>query len=129
MSRAVSCEICFKRAAVRDGVCVVCHGMADAIRVSRTVPHSLCIVQRAYDVRRGTLNAETGEMLMGDPEPTIGPCNVPLFSGDDRKHGVCRSCADGWNVPGNTVTDAGRALLAKTGHSVSITTDTKGARR
>jgi len=77
-------------------------------------------------IRKGALNLATGEMEMGAPESVVRACGAPLFSGDDRKHGVCRSCADGWNVPGNTVTDAGRALLAKAGHNVSLTTDTKG---
>jgi len=31
-----SCEVCFKRAATRDGACEVCHGTADKVRTDAT---------------------------------------------------------------------------------------------
>jgi len=58
--------------------------------------HHSCTVVRRKLVTRGTLNIATGVSEMGDGEWVTEPCNVPLFGDEERKIGVCRSCASGW---------------------------------
>src|SRR5690606_8452208 len=44
----------------------------------------------------------SGEMKdEGRQEWRDEPCGTPLFSGDNRKDGICRSCASGWTHPEN----------------------------
>lgn len=61
-----------------------------------------CTIQRIKVIRHGTLNILTGEMKdTGREETVTEACNTPLFSDDERRIGICRSCRSGWEVKGN----------------------------
>jgi hypothetical protein len=52
---------------------------------------------RVVQVSTGTMDLATGSTNMTGGHTEIGPCNTPLFG----REGHCRSCMDGWQVPGN----------------------------
>jgi len=52
-------------------------------------------------VTHGTLNINTGEHKKTEAVWETKPCGHPLFSPDDRVHGICSSCASGWTHPHN----------------------------
>lgn len=69
--------------------------------MARLRQHSYCTVLRHKTLRHGTINMNTGAFSAGEITQVTEPCNTPLFHEAERASGVCRSCADGWEVPGN----------------------------
>lgn len=75
-----------------------------------------CTIIRTFDREHYTLNVSDGKRTFVKKETVTENCNIPLFSGDFRKVGVCRACADGWETEGNvfaTPTERARAAAAK----------------
>jgi hypothetical protein len=60
-----------------------------------------CTVIRRKLVRTGTLNMITGEHQTTGEEWRTEPCGTPLFTDDERRSDICRSCASGWTHPDN----------------------------
>lgn len=63
-------------------------------------------------IRHSSINIMTGAMGNERTEEVDEPCNTPLFT-NQYERGICNSCAEGWEAPGNYPTPAGRALIAK----------------
>jgi hypothetical protein len=77
------------------------------------VYQSSCHVERTRKVTHYTLNMMTGEQSPPlSEEMRTGPCNTPLFRDDERRCGVCASCAKGWAHPENYATERGKAHIA-----------------
>jgi hypothetical protein len=62
---------------------------------------SSCTILRTFKVTHGTLDLATGKTAKGRSETVTQPCNTPLFGAPETATGVCRSCAEGWEVPDN----------------------------
>ena len=60
-----------------------------------------CTKQRRYLVTHSTLNMTSGESTQGKQEWIEEPCGKPLFGDEERKTGICKSCASGWTHPNN----------------------------
>jgi hypothetical protein len=63
-------------------------------------------------VTRGSLNIATGALTSHETTTETRRCGVPLFS-DQRAHGVCRGCAEGWQVEGNRFATADEIATAE----------------
>ena len=57
-----------------------------------------CTIRRIVVVRHSTIDMQTGKETPGKTQVVTEACGTPLF-GDPT--GVCRSCAEGWQVKGN----------------------------
>lgn len=68
--------------------------------MKRKMSHN-CSVARTWLVTHGTLDLATGQTTEGEKEWRTGPCGSPLFGDTERKTGVCRACARGWEHPNN----------------------------
>jgi hypothetical protein len=72
-----------------------------------------CTIQRRFVRTIGiTLDFETSaeDRTNAKSETVIEACNVPLFGDIERKTGICRTCAKGWQHPHNIfASDAERA--------------------
>lgn len=67
----------------------------------RTLHHS-CQTMRRKLVTKGTLDLGTGTLDMNEQgEWVTEPCNVPLFTQEEKERGTCRSCNEGWTHPNN----------------------------
>ncbi len=64
-----------------------------------------CTKVRRMLVEYGTFNMATGESKKGKKEWVVQACGTPLFSADERKTGICRSCQSGWKHPHNYPAD------------------------
>jgi len=62
----------------------------------------MCPVWRVVEIRKGTLNIDTGEVKMNPSrtETVLQQCCVPLF---DRDAKICSSCASGWETEKNAL--------------------------
>jgi hypothetical protein len=73
-----------------------------------------CTIVRTMMSEHYTLNINNGEKTLIKKSNETRPCGIPLFSGDNRKAGVCSSCAKGWETEGNVfATPAERARATK----------------
>lgn len=70
-----------------------------------------CQVERRYLARRFALDLATGRTVQASAEWRTGACAVPLFSEVERRTGVCRRCAGGFQHPENHTTEAGALFL------------------
>lgn len=52
------------------------------------------------------MNTASGAYTETKAEWVTEPCGIPLFQEQERKTGVCRSCAKGWTHPENYRVDA-----------------------
>ncbi len=73
---------------------------------------SSCTVKRTFVRTSGKMNARTGELKVEKTETVTEECNVPLFGDHERKVGVCRGCAGGWEVQDNRFADEAEKLRA-----------------
>lgn len=69
---------------------------------------SSCAVVRTILVTHGTIRFGTGEYTEHEKRWETKPCGGPLFGDDERRSGVCRSCARGWNHPNDYRADGPR---------------------
>jgi len=78
-------------------------------------PFHSCRVERRVTTTAGRLDLATGETVFDGPETTeVRECGTPLFSDERRASGICRSCAEGWEAPGeNEFTEAGLELVCR----------------
>lgn len=77
--------------------------------------HNNCSIIRDRKTRHGTLDIKTGQTEYGPWKMETGACEAPLFSDREKQTGVCRSCASGYSVKGNSFHDdkeRARALAA-----------------
>jgi len=77
--------------------------------------HNSCTVMRTFRRTHGTLDLVTGKTGKGRSETVTEACNVPLFGPPESKTGICRACAEGWEVPDNRFAnekEKARALAA-----------------
>jgi hypothetical protein len=67
-----------------------------------TTYHS-CIIVRTFERKHGHFNLNDPEepIVYDRTETVTGPCNVPLFSDEERASGICKSCRKGWETEGN----------------------------
>lgn len=72
-----------------------------------------CTILRTFIRKYGTLNMATGASTSERQETVTEPCNLPLFGDVERKRGVCRSCAKGWEVDGNKFANDGERSKAR----------------
>jgi hypothetical protein len=75
-----------------------------------------CTIIRTFNREHYTLDLSTNQRTFIKKETVTEPCNIPLFSGDFRKVGVCRACANGWTTESNvfaTPAEFDRAAAAK----------------
>jgi hypothetical protein len=70
-------------------------------------PHHSCTVVRRVLVSTGHVNLATGKTEMTGEHWETGPCGIPLFSEEESRSGICRSCASGWTHPHNYPLDVG----------------------
>lgn len=63
--------------------------------------HHSCTILRTSEVTHGTLSMNGGGYKKGKTEIVTEPCGTPLFDDVRKASGVCRSCANGWEVEGN----------------------------
>lgn len=75
--------------------------MSEIQKVSTEHHAGLCSVWRVKEVTYQTLDVLTGKVVPKGKETVLERCNIPLFDGTFNKTGVCRSCANGWQVPEN----------------------------
>ncbi|MYM92500.1 hypothetical protein [Duganella vulcania] len=57
---------------------------------------NLCTQMRRKLVQRKILNLGTGVSSDEGQEWRTEPCNVPMFTDEERQRGTCASCASGW---------------------------------
>ncbi len=57
-----------------------------------------CTIKRIVTVQHSTFNLRTGKRTKGKTEVVTQECGTPLFG---EATGICRSCAQGWEVKGN----------------------------
>lgn len=60
-----------------------------------------CSILRTKEVTHGTMSMGSGAYTKGKIDTVTEPCGSPLFDDERQKSGVCRSCADGWEVKDN----------------------------
>lgn len=60
-----------------------------------------CTQMRRMVIRRGTMDLATGTSTLDEGTVETRACGTPLFSDQERKTGICRSCASGWTHPNN----------------------------
>lgn len=68
-----------------------------------------CQVERTKRVRTGSLTAN-GPKFDSEAD-VVEACGTPLFSDDECKRGICKSCLRGWEVEGNRPTEKGRQMI------------------
>lgn len=64
--------------------------------------HHACTILRTCEITHGTMSmAPGGGYKKGKTEIVTEACGSPLFDDVRQASGVCRSCAEGWEVEGN----------------------------
>lgn len=66
-----------------------------------------CKVMRRMRIQHGTVNLITGESEITREEIVERECGSPLWSVEERRRRVCKSCAQLWEVEGSRITPAG----------------------
>ena len=64
-----------------------------------------CTVRRTSKVTHGTVNMVSGKSTKGRTEIVTEACGTPLFGEPENTTGICRACAEGWEVPDNRFAD------------------------
>jgi hypothetical protein len=81
----------------------------------RTMKH-LCEVERVKRITVGRFSDDPRDpkdhFIVDREEVRTEPCGTPLFTDEETKRGICRSCFSGWQVGGNRPTDRGTAMIA-----------------
>ena len=72
-----------------------------------------CQIIRTMKITHGSLSTRTGKIAETGSSVETRPCGGPLFADVRRESGVCRSCADGWEVEGNRFADVGERSKAQ----------------
>lgn len=69
-----------------------------------------CTVKRTMLIRHETWDMKTGKTTPEKnwEEWVTKACGVPLFDAAEKKNGICRHCAAGWNHPENYRADSPR---------------------
>lgn len=66
------------------------------------VPYvTMCRRVRRMFTRHGFFNVNSGGTRWVSEGYEISSCNVPLFNEDERRHGICQGCWEGYRAPGN----------------------------
>jgi len=60
-----------------------------------------CTKLRRMRIRHFELNITTGKSEDAEATWETRPCGVPLFSDEERKLSLCKSCQSGWTHPEN----------------------------
>lgn len=69
--------------------------------MAKTTEFNSCTILRTFKRTEYTINVSTGERKFIKEEVVTEPCNIPLFSKDNRVTGVCRCCHEGWETEDN----------------------------
>jgi hypothetical protein len=60
-----------------------------------------CQQMRRTLIKSGVHDMRTGKTVINSEEWVTRKCATPLFGDNERKAGICRSCASGWTHPEN----------------------------
>src|SRR5258708_4898468 len=66
-----------------------------------------CVVERRMAMIYSNFSLLTGKTKVKERKTVVKPCETPLFSDREELSSVCRSCASGWKVKGNSPTTRG----------------------